>query len=54
MCSSKAEIKFEKVDNGIMLNCYPESNLILYPDLFKIAKVIPIYKKDNPLLCENY
>ena len=38
MCSSKAEIKFEKVDNGIMLNCYPESNLILYPDLFKKIK----------------
>ena len=26
----------------------------IFPDLCKTAKVIPIYKKDNPLLCENY
>ena len=26
----------------------------IFPDLCKIAKVIPIYKKSNPLLCENY
>ena len=26
----------------------------IFPDLCKIAKVIPIHKKDNPLLCENY
>ena len=26
----------------------------VFPDLCKIAKVIPIYKKENPLLCENY
>ena len=25
-----------------------------FPDLCKVAKVIPIYKKDNPLLCVNY
>jgi glucose/arabinose dehydrogenase len=32
------DIKFEIVDNGIMLNCNPELNLGLYPDLFKIIK----------------
>ena len=26
----------------------------IFPDLCKLAKVIPIFKKDNPLLCENY
>ena len=26
----------------------------IFPDLCKVAKVIPIHKKDNPLLCENY
>ena len=26
----------------------------VFPDLCKVAKVIPIYKKENPLLCENY
>ena len=26
----------------------------IFPDLCKVAKVIPIYKKENPLLCENY
>ena len=26
----------------------------IFPDLCKVAKVIPIYKKDNPLLCANY
>ena len=26
----------------------------IFPDLCKTAKVIPIYKKDNPLICENY
>ena len=26
----------------------------IFPDLCKVAKVIPIYKKDNPLLCVNY
>ena len=25
-----------------------------YPNVFKLAKVIPIYKKDNPNLCQNY
>jgi hypothetical protein len=26
----------------------------IFPDLCKLAKVIPLFKKDNPLLCENY
>ena len=26
----------------------------IFPNLCKLAKVIPIYKKDNPLLCLNY
>ena len=26
----------------------------IFPDLCKLAKVIPIFKKDNPLLVENY
>ena len=26
----------------------------IFPNLCKLAKVIPIFKKDNPLLCENY
>ena len=25
-----------------------------FPDLCKLAKVIPLFKKANPLLCENY
>ena len=27
---------------------------LIFPDLCKLAKVIPLFKKDNPLLCENY
>ena len=26
----------------------------IFPNICKTAKVIPIYKKENPLLCENY
>ena len=26
----------------------------IFPDLCKLAKVIPLFKKDNPLLCDNY
>ena len=26
----------------------------IFPDLCKIAKVVPLFKKDNELLCENY
>ena len=26
----------------------------IVPEFFKIAKVIPIFKKDDPLLCVNY
>ena len=26
----------------------------IFPDLCKLAKVIPIFKKENPLLCVNY
>ena len=26
----------------------------IFPDLCKLAKVIPIFKKEDPLLCENY
>ena len=26
----------------------------IFPDLCKLAKVIPIFKNDNPLLCKNY
>jgi len=26
----------------------------IFPELCKIAKVIPIFKKENPLLCKNY
>ena len=25
-----------------------------FPDLCKLAEVIPLFKNDNPLLCENY
>ena len=34
----KFEVKFEKVANGIMLNCIPEDFLIKSPSLFKIIK----------------
>ena len=27
---------------------------VIFPDLWKLAKVIPIYKKDDALLCVNY
>ena len=37
-CISDTEVKFEKVDNGIMLNCIPEDFLIKSPSLFKIIK----------------
>ena len=33
-----SEVKFEKVANGIMLNCYPEDFLTSSPSLFKIIK----------------
>ena len=33
-----SEVKFEKVDNGIMLNCIPEDFLTSSPSLFKIIK----------------
>ena len=26
----------------------------IFPDLCKLANVIPLFKKDNPLLCDNY
>ena len=26
----------------------------IFPDLCKIAKVVPIFKKEDPLLCKNY
>ena len=26
----------------------------IFPDLCKLAKIIPIFKKDDPLLCVNY
>ena len=26
----------------------------IFPELCKVAKVIPIFKKENPLLCQNY
>ena len=26
----------------------------IFPDLCKLAKVVPLFKKDNPLLCGNY
>ena len=26
----------------------------IFPDLCKLAKIVPIFKKDNPLLCKNY
>ena len=26
----------------------------MFPDVYKLGKVIPIYKKDDPLLCEIY
>ena len=26
----------------------------IFPDLCKIAKVVPIFKKDDPLKCNNY
>ena len=32
------EVKFEKVANGIMLNCYPVDFLLKSPSLFKIIK----------------
>ena len=32
------EVKFEKVANGIMLNCIPEDFLTSSPSLFKIIK----------------
>lgn len=33
-----SKVKFEKVANGIMLNCYPEDFLTSSPSLFKIIK----------------
>ena len=32
------DVKFEKVANGIMLNCYPEAFITKSPSLFKIIK----------------
>ena len=26
----------------------------IFPDLCKVVKVVPIFKKDDPLLCQNY
>ena len=26
----------------------------IFPDLCKVAKIIPLHKKDDPLFCENY
>ena len=26
----------------------------IFPDLCKLTKIIPIFKKDDPLLCSNY
>ena len=34
----ETEVKFEKVANGIMLNCYPESFVFVSPLLFEIIK----------------
>ena len=33
-----SEVKFEKVANGIMLNCFPDDFIIKSPSLFKIVK----------------
>jgi len=38
-CNDTIEIKFEKVGNGIMLNCYPENIILIKtPELFKMIK----------------
>ncbi len=37
-CMNIDDVKFEKVGNGIMLNCYPEEFVLFSPNLFKIIK----------------
>ena len=46
-----ANIFFSHKLSDIANKCFETG---IFPDLCKIAKVIPIFKKENPLLCENY
>jgi len=48
----KSSNKFFSDKLSLIINLSFETGI--FPDLCKVAKVIPIYKKDNPLLCENY
>ena len=48
-----------KISNNILSNVLADINNLsfktgIFPDLCKLAKIIPIFKKDDPMLCINY
>ena len=48
-----------KICNNVFAACLEKiANICfstgIFPDFFKVAKVIPIFKKEDPLLCKNY
>ena len=45
---------FEYICNHCYNNNYYALNLSIFPDKLKIAKVICVFKADNPCLIQNY
>ena len=59
LCPNSIPIYILKISNNFLSAALAEIiNLSfktgIFPDLCKLAKVIPIFKKDDPLLCINY